>query len=402
MRVRGLGSFAAGLLGPAAVAWMFLAMAMPARTALLGILGGWKWVLDRRINAMAYYRMGMGTYDVGAQIQTVLIWSGGYAAALGSILLVAWTAQRWLRSPRARWLAAGVCASAIVGAIAVMRGHIDRFSEIAPLQIVMLVAIGFSAVMLWRAARRRGGPAATDADLPWMRQLVVRGVLSVFALAMLAKMILNARTFHYGFVLGLPATFVMTLAAADWVPRAMRRRGWGSSEVILGSVLALWAGFAAMHLHVLSQRLAAKNVQVGSGADAFWTDARGLVVNAAVAAVQAHGRSNTTLSVLPEGATINFLAGMRNSTPYLSAVPVEVDMFGQDAMLASFAAHPPDLLMYVRHDMSNFVPGQHYLGVDYLKALGQWIARNYAPIQIIGDDPFANRGFGMLLMQRRD
>ena len=60
--------------------------------------------------------------------------------------------------------------------------------------------------------------------------------LSLFALLLLAKVILNVHITHYSFALAMPAAMLMIVAAWDWAPRAIERLG-GSSFMLRGAFL---------------------------------------------------------------------------------------------------------------------------------------------------------------------
>jgi hypothetical protein len=74
------------------------------------------------------------------------------------------------------------------------------------------------------------------------------------------------------------------------------------------------------------------------------SDARGVVINAAVAAVARRARGDSTLAVLPDGVMISYLARVPNSTRIVIGNPVDVAIFGEERMLAAYRANPPDLL----------------------------------------------------------
>jgi heme exporter protein B len=74
-----------------------------------------------------------------------------------------------------------------------------------PLPLVLLLAI------LVMATRWITGRETTDRALP-------RLSLTVFALALLLKIVLNVRAFHYGFALAMPATLVLVVSLALGTP----------------------------------------------------------------------------------------------------------------------------------------------------------------------------------------
>ena len=180
--------------------------------------------------------------------------------------------------------------------------------------------------------------------------------LLVFAMVLLGKMILNTLVTQYGFVLAMPATLLMSLAALDWVPGFIDRRG-GYGGVFAAAALALISVALFRYLQADALFVGMKTLEVGSGADAFWADPlRADPVNIAVAEIARRASPNTTLAVLPEGSLINCITGLRNPTPYINLMPVEMGLFGEARILDSFRVHPPDLVVVVHKDTAESAP----------------------------------------------
>ena len=103
--------------------------------------------------------------------------------------------------------------------------------------------------------------------------------MAVFALALLLKILLNSRVYHYGFVLAMPATLLVVLIWLEWIPAWIEQRG-GHGGVFRAVGLGLLGAAVAAHWLVSDQRFARKTHLVAGGGDAFWSDPRGQAVNA--------------------------------------------------------------------------------------------------------------------------
>ena len=79
-------------------------------------------------------------------------------------------------------------------------------------------------------------------------------------------------------------------------------------------------------------------------------------------------------------------------------MPAEFAVFGKDRILKAFVDNPPDFIVLVHKDTSEF--GYRYFGVDYGQSLAKWVVKNYQPAVIVGAPPFSSNKFGMLLLQR--
>ena len=87
--------------------------------------------------------------------------------------------------------------------------------------------------------------------------------------------------------------------------------------------------------------------------------------------------------------------------PYTTYGSVEVMIFGEDEILASFKSHPPDFLMLVHQDGSEF--GPRFFGTDYARKIGAWITADYHSLEpLLGAPPLQDNRFGILLLERND
>ncbi|HJZ87156.1 MAG TPA: hypothetical protein VKN99_18410 [Polyangia bacterium] len=316
---------------------------------------------------LRFFRAGMGTLDLPGSLAALLAWTVAWAAFAGGLALVA------LRV-RGRGLALIVFVLVSAGLVAA-RHAVDWPNAARPLPVAAALAVV-------QAFRQRAP---------------LRLAFALFALGLLGKMTLHARVHHYGFVLAAPATLLSVVAAVEWIPAAIARRG-GAGGVFRAGALAVCVVLAAASLHRSAAFWHAKTERVGTGADAFFADPeRGRAVNQALAELQA--TAPATLAVLPEGATLNYLLRRPNPTPYDNFQPTDVIVFGEDAMLAAFAAHPPARIALVHKDTSEF--GYRFFGRDYAQRLGAWIRAYYRRASLIGSPPLWDQSFGIEILEPR-
>ncbi|HLF48399.1 MAG TPA: glycosyltransferase family 39 protein [Methylomirabilota bacterium] len=384
--LRLVGAFVAAAAAPPLVTFGLFSLAMPARRALTQPLGHWRAALRGDIAALPFYGEGMGVGDVGASVWALLAATFGYALILGPAAVLG----LMLRKPgRHRPALAGTTFVLVAAGLGLQWRGIAWLEAARPLPLFML-ALGL--VTLVAFVRRRRDPAAAH-------PLVLRICLIVFALALLLKMVLNTRIYHYGFALAMPATLLLVVALLDWVPGALDRAGgYGPVFAAAGSAALLVAVVA--HLSVVDTYFRGKTLTVGRGADAFYADARGAFVNTALEQLRIRAEPGRTLAVLPEGAMINFLARRVNPSPYFHLMPVEIILHGEDHIVAAFQARPADYVMLVHKDTSEY--GARFFGRDYGRKIYAWLEANYRPIVVIGARPLQNDSFGMLLLQRNE
>lgn len=376
---------AAAMLLPPLVAWALLRQAMPAGQALRGVLGSWTVLWAGAAPAMPYFREGMGIADPVLNLKRMLEWTLGYVAVFLPALAVARVLPADRRSspilPAVVFLVTG---AALVG----------LWWQAAPLEAARpwpLFALATLCIFFW--PRRRDSSNGPERG----RRLRAAG-FSIFALLLLGKIILNARINHYGFVMAMPAAMLLVAALLTWIPEWIARRG-GEPRLFQAVALAVIAAFVVPHLQWTGNWLRQKGVVLGRGADAFRTDARGKPVGQALEFVEQVIGPNETPVVLPEGVMLNYLGRRANPTPYQNFMPTEMAVFGESTILDSLRARPPDWIILVHKDTSEFKA--RFFGKDYARQIGDWVRANYREVRTIYARPFVDDRFGILILRRR-
>ena len=375
--------FTAAFAVPPVLAFALLWAGMPARAALHGTLGTWPVLWSGAFTASPFYRQGIGVDDPAHNLAMVLRWTAAYAGVLGPPALLGLLLRR--RGPHRPVIAVVVLVLVAALLVANLR-WIDWANIARPLPVVMLAL----AVASWWRLRARGGDDA---------RLGLRHTMSVFALVLLGKMLLNARIHHYGFVLAMPATLLLVLAALCWLPRRIERAG-GYGGITRATGAAVLAVTIFVHLRVAEHWFAGKSFQVGRGVDAFVADVRGPIVQDAVDEIARRLGPDATLAAFPEGTMLNYLARRPNPTPFTFVHPPELAYLDEDRVLSSLEAHPPDYVALVHFDSSEH--GYRFFGRDYGLRIGDWVSRNYRGVALAGAPPFQGPSFGIRLMERVD
>lgn len=362
--------FLGAIVTPIFLAVALLSLAMPFTAAAAGTLGGWKWVLDSEITSLPFYTYSMGAQGAVKHLVVLLFMLFWYGLLLGipaGIGLLVW------RSRAAEQAAAVACFVVVVTALVMNFAKLPVSDAVAPLPLFMTLALAAAAI-LWRRN--------TDPETRGKLSLVL--ALALFALLMLAKILLYVRLGHYGFYLAMPATLLTIFALWEWVPRAIASSG-GSGRMLRAALLAVLLVLVARCLDATRQKFAKLTVPVGSGADAFWADSRGTEVSRLLTEVVTLTPRDATLAVAPEGIMLNYLSRRRNPTPYISLMPVEMLMFGETNMLAAFREQPPDYLIITDQDLLDYGVQNFKISDDgYADLLATWFADHY---RLIGELP---------------
>jgi len=304
--------------------------------------GSWPIIFDRSVTANPFYRDSMGTLDIGVSLVRLILWTFAWLVVLLPPIAL----------PRC-WSAIGfIWGAALTFLIGKLNNPADAF---APLPIAL---IGCAILAARRSPQER---------------LITFGLLA-FAFVLLAKIFLNARIYHYGFVLAMPATLLVVAIGIGWTPPPIRAS-------FLGALIVLIAAYVNLGWNYLSHQ----TFVVGDGPNQFRADWRGAEVEQALVTLRQKAAANQSLIVMPEGALLNFLAVMPNPTPYWSFnppysffAPGSGEAAGEAKIEASLQSHPPDWIVLVPEDLSDF--GTARFGKDYGLQISAFVKQHYRTV----------------------
>ncbi len=364
----------------------FLAF-LPGRTsaeAWGATFGAFAHARNSALLALPFYRSGMGIDAPAQNIDRMLRWTLAWAATLGVPALVV----SFLRARAFRARAAAVAAF-LIGALGIVlvHDHVEWTQIARPLPIVALGLVVSAGVEVARAR-----------DAEDRRRESARLAFGLFALVLLAKIVLQARLVHYGFVLALPAALVVVALLVDVVPRWIDERG-GSAGALLGCYLGLLVAIAGTHVSLTSEWVVQDRHELGEGADRMRVATRGKLAAEVLAEIRSRCTPSSTLLVLPEGVTLNYLARLKSPTRYVNFMPPEILVWGEEAILAELAAAPPELVAVVHRDASEY--GYPLFGRDYGARIWAWVEEHYERVALSGAPPLVDDRFGIALLERR-
>lgn len=376
----GIAALALSCAATLLAALALLSWQMPWNVALNGILTPWRNLWFEPLVSLPYFRnlsgLDRSTANLGLMLGGVL----AYAAAFTAV----YAASRFLRK-----MVAGAVALSLGAAGIVLARYLPWEDLVRPLPVFMALGLVLSARTIWR---RQGSKGAECERVRWM--------FGVFAFTLLLKIFLNARIGHYGFVLAMPASLYLTVAALDWIPRRFSSHpdqglSWRIAAVaLLGMLVSQYWGH-------MSGVLASKKFNLGSGGDSLRADASGYFIDQFMQGVKQIVPAGATMAVIPEGAMLNYLLRMENPTPYVNLMPPEMLVFGEARIVEAFRANPPDYIVLVNKDTTEF--GARFFGQDYGRMLARWIKDQYEGAFLVGQVPFIDpQSFGLFLLQPRD
>jgi hypothetical protein len=346
----------------------------------------WAWVplLTTDVAQNAFYRWCLGLDAPWFNLRTAALHFVGLCVAIG---FLAWSCRLTMTTSKGRLSFIACVALLVVGAV-----FFDWVNCGRSLPLILVTGI----ILLFRTGTSSitRVPEASIFALLWI----------AFSGVLLAKMGFHSRIWHYGFYLAMPA-FVASVYILLWVlPQRLSQFGVHRDRFRGSLSLLMLVGFlrlAAQSNYIYEQ----KDFPIGSPGNHFITypsktEPATRVVAETLQWIEANVKPNETIAALPEGAMLNYLSRRSNSAPYMVFNPAETATFGETQMLAAYQASPPDYILLVHRDTSEF-------GVDFFgrkRGFGyemmQWITNAYRPVHLIGDEPLKSHRFGIKILQR--
>ncbi len=374
-RARSLGMAACAAALPVTLAWAGLGHAP------------WTLALGSGVSALPFYRGSLGIEDLGASLARVGLWALAWGSSFGALAAIAWRVRPGSR--RSQTVQAALAFGGCALALGSVTPYIAWSGAISPLPFALVGLVALA----WRSL----GAAGDDGARARAALLLALGLA---ALALLLKIALNARIFHYGFALAVPGMALAVAALLRFIPAAITRRG-GSGSLFAAGACGLLCAFAGAHLWMMEAHLGAKRFEVGRGADRFFADPlRGRAIAETLAQLERRLGPAERFAVLPEGATFHYWLRRASPSPHVNYMPPELLIFGEDAMRESLERRLPELLLLVHKDTSEY--GARFFAVDYARSFAPLIRERYVPIGGVGDTPFESGArFGIQLLRLR-
>lgn len=228
----------------------------------------------------------------------------------------------------------------------------------------------------------------------------------VLSMALLLKLGLRPRFYQYGFYLAFPATMLAVMLAVHFGPRWLESRGGSSAfarGLAIGCAYSLSAVLALASLQAMHRRTAS----VMDGRDLLHVrpaevDPRTgtvLEVTAGLRPMMALGHL-PTLSVVPEGASLNYWMRIQGGSRYPVLLPPEMKVFGEARILRDFERHPPEVIVALDRDMSEYgvANGGTVPGATQLSA---WIDGSYCEKAVVRTTSSGARSHGATILSRK-
>ena len=381
--LRALTGFICGAIIPSLCFLIYFSGVENARESLRSVVFGWLPLLHGTVTKNPFYLWCAGLDHPLANLKQMIL----YFLAVAFVLAIYAFALRWLKT--SKWIKLQYTPLIILmSPLLIWAGTFNWIQCGWPLPLLCLSA----CVIIVLNFKKMEQPPVFP--LLW----------SVFGLALLAKLGLLPRIWHYGFALAMPA-FVTSIYLLFWLLPNLLERRFGVPPVQFRIMVGLVLVIGFRNLFDFSQATYdQKSLALGTGGDKILTynlsTEKSQAIYGALLWTEQYMPRDATLAVLPQGVMLNYLTRHVNPTPAMDWNPTMFTVFGQARMMEAFEKNPPDYIFIVEWDSSDF--GVRYFGStpDYGQDLMEWIGKNYKPQLLIGHEPLKDGRFGVKILKR--
>ena len=231
------------------------------------------------------------------------------------------------------------------------------------------------------------------AGRPLKSQTIIVAVMTVYALASLARVILRVRSGGAYSSYLLPASVIMFTYA--WVnPFAGMFRRPDTRRLAGNIAVALLMLDVAITASLLSFRFRDRNtspIRTERGTIIAIPDL-GKAINEAIEFIDRETRPGEPVAVMPEGTALNFFTDRPNPLREEITTPGYLNEEGEERAIRQLQQSNTRFVLVANRATSEF--GAEAFGKDYCKALMAWIDQNFEPCAIFGVDQDRNQQIG--------
>ncbi len=328
----------------------------------------------------------LGTDNIAANLWSIAVWSLGSFGLLALVTVPLWATSK--QSVGVRWIV-----YAVLAGVAVYLGLTIKWGAVGrTLPAFLLAALIADVVRAWKSG------AVDSAAL-------VRLLLGSLAIGFLARMALNPRIGHYGFVqaplAAMMAVGFVLYTTPQWARLEHRER------VVFWVLAVITGGLGLTSITVYSQRLIAANVYpVGVGDDRVYMLPPERLLDAQeferARAVVERLDGKSPMLVLPEGVFMNYLYRVPSPIPEFQFLPSSLVNGQGKAYVERLRGNPPAVVVLLCRDTREHGIQRFYgESPDHGEDLIQWLREEYEVVKGEGSplDP-TNHGWAVLV--RRD
>ena len=313
-------------------------------------------------------------------------------ATFGVCLVIsALAAASWLSDRTSRLTSLVAIAAAVALAFGALSLSIKWISIGRCLLGSMSIYLSICVIAMWREQPRAKSVHS------------LRLLLALLAIALMARMILNGRIYHYGYYQAAIAATILPAILIGELPAWLRATWRGAAVILVGTLVLLLPAVVILTKQSLNE-FRWKTSRIGSGRDEFYAfspalDPTGEMVDKISAELRKRSEG-ATLLVLPEGEMINYLARLRNPIPQFFFYDGVTANGREQQIVNELQAQPPFWVVIISRDLGEYGVERYGDNPGNGQEIVRWVEANYKKVGSLGGDPFDYRQHGALLLRR--
>jgi hypothetical protein len=379
-----------GAILPSAAFAIYFSMFMPWSAAVADACRGWLNAGDASLSGDALQMSLLGFDQPWLHLR-----QQGFATLFASLVIGALAAVAWRAEKSARSSSVLLAGALLGGGCAWLSLSEINWIDVGRCLLgLMSIYLAVSALSILRLGKE---------SAPDLRVSVSRLLLAMLATALMARMFLSGRIYHYGFYQAALAGTILPAVLLSELPLRLRFTQRGRAIVIIGTLALLIP--AAVILTKRSQaRLRSKTSLVGTGRDQFYTfppeiDPTGEMVNVTTAALRKSPDARPLL-VLPEGEMINYLARLPNPIPQCFFYAGVTAGGRERQIVKELETHPPYWVVIISRDLREYGISRYGEKAGSGEEILRWVEENYKKGASIGGDPLDYRQYGAWILRK--
>jgi len=244
---------------------------------------------------------------------------------------------------------------------------------------------------------------APDKVNPDFRVRVLRLLLAGLAIALMARMFLNPRIYHYGYYQAAIAALLPPAVMIGELPGWVRKETGRSLLAAVATLALVIPGVA--NLAIRSERgWALKTEAIGTGRDRFYSfptrmDAIGEIVDA-VTGLLREKANGETLTVLPEGESINYFTRLRNPVAHACFYKGAMETQTESELVDDLQKQSPYWIVVISRDLIGWGIERYGEKSGSGQEILEWLRQNYKQVASIGGDPLDYRERGAIIFRK--
>ncbi len=318
------------------------------------------------------------------------------ATLFAALVIAAILATAWLAERRSRLWERILLSGAVIGGVGWL--SISRINWTLGGRCLLGLTVVYLVLSATTAVRR----TSSESDI---HVSTLRLMIGLLAAALMARMFLNGRIFHYGFYQAALAGVLVPAVMIGELPARVGLKRWGKTIVMAGA-LALFAPGVVALVSQSQHLLGMKTLSIGRDGDQFYSFPQEIEPTGELVRLVTEwlGKfpGTQTLIALPEGEMVNYLVRMPSPVaPFIFYSAATNEGRGQK-LVDALQRQPPDWVVMITRDLREYGIERYGEAPGKGEEILRWVTDNYELAISIGGNPLDIGSPGAMVLGRRE